>query len=333
MTTKRELVQKAFHNEPAERIPVGFWFHFLENDQMNSGLAHPELMQKNYAGHKKFIEQFQPDFVKIMTDGLFTRPANTLPAVYTAEDLYAFKPLPHDHAYFQACLALTQTVRGYAGDDVMVFYNIFSPLFHLSKYLNDSADLFSVDDLMQQDADAVKYALDVLGEDMCYLAGLVMTEGGMDGIYLSVNNSHRLIPLARYAKYVAPSELAVLDVANRYGDNQILHICGYRGRQNILAAYRDYPATVFNWAVHEENMTLARGKEYFRGKAVIGGFDQMPGSLINAGSRADIEAYVEKLLADCGRVGVIIGADCTVPGDTPLEHLSWVRDKVAELSR
>ena len=333
MTTKRELVQKAFHNEPAERIPVGFWFHFLENDQMNSGLAHPELMQKNYAGHKKFIEQFQPDFVKIMTDGLFTRPANTLAAVYTAKDLYDFKPLPHDHAYFQACLELARTVRGYAGDDVMVFYNIFSPLFHLSKYLNDSAELFSVDDLMQQDADAVKYALDVLGEDMCYLAGLVMTEGGMDGIYLSVNNSHRLIPLARYAKYVAPSELAVLDVANRYGDNQILHICGYRGRQNILAAYRDYPATVFNWAVHEENMTLARGKEYFRGKAVIGGFDQMPDSLIHAGSRADIEAYVEKLLADCGRAGVIIGADCTVPGDTPLEHLSWVRDKAAELSR
>ena len=80
-------------------------------------------------------------------------------------------------------------------------------------------------------------------------------------------------------------------------------------------------------------MTLAQGKEYFHGKAVIGGFDQMPGSLIHAGSRADIEAYVEKLLTDCGKVGVIIGADCTVPGDTPLEHLSWVRDKAAELSR
>ena len=331
--TNRELVNKAFHNEPTDRIPVGFWFHFLEMDQFNGGLAHPELMEKNYAGHKKFIEEFHPDFVKIITDGLFTRPAVTMPAVYEARDLYKFEPLPHNHPYFAACLKLAKTVRGYAGDDTMVFYNIFSPIFNLSKYLNDSADLFTVDDLMHQDPDAVKFALDVLGKDMSYLAELLMTEGGMDGIYLSVNNSHRTIPLEPYAKYVAPSEIAILETANRFGDNQILHICGYRGRQNILAAYRDYPAAVFNWAVHEEDMTLAEGKKYFHGKAVIGGFDQMPGSLINAGSKEDIQAYVEKLLADCGKVGVIVGADCTVPSDTPIEHLEWVREKANELSK
>ena len=80
-------------------------------------------------------------------------------------------------------------------------------------------------------------------------------------------------------------------------------------------------------------MTLAEGKKYFHGKAVIGGFDQMPGSLINAGSKEDIQAYVEKLLADCGKVGVIVGADCTVPSDTPIEHLEWVREKANELSK
>lgn len=328
MSTNRELVKKAFHNEPTERIPVGFWFHFLGDDQMNLGVAKPYLMEKNYAGHKEFIEKFKPDFVKVMTDGLFTRPGVTLPAVYTAKDLYGFEPLPHDHAYFEACLKLAKTVRGYAGEDTMVFYNIFSPLFGLSKYLNDSADLFTVDDLMRQDPDAVKFALDVLAKDLCYLTELLMTQGQMDGIYFSVNNSHRLIPLERYAKYITPSELVVLETANRFGDDQILHICGYRGRQNILAAYRDYPVTVFNWAVHEEDMTLAKGKEYFHNKAVIGGFDQMPGSLINVGSKEDIQSFVEKLLSDCGKTGVIIGADCTVPSDTPLAHLEWVREKV-----
>ena len=330
--TKRELITKVFHNEPAERIPVGFWFHFLDAFQFNSGLAMPELMEINYAGHKKYIEEFNPDFVKIMTDGLFTRPWNTLPAVYEAKDLYDFKPLPHDHAYFAACLKLAQTVRGYAGDDTMVFYNVFSPLCNLTRYLNDSMDLFRAEDLMRQDPNAVKYALDVLGEDMAYLSKLVMTEGSMDGIYLSVNNVRRTFPVNIYAKYIAPSELRVLEEANKYSDNQILHICGFRGRQNILAAYRDYPVAVFNWAVHEEDMSLAEGKKFFHNKAVIGGFDQMPGSLINAGKKEDIQAFVEQLLTDCGKTGVIIGADCTVPSDTPLENLEWVREKAMELS-
>ena len=139
--TNRELVNKAFHNEPTDRIPVGFWFHFLEMDQFNGGLAHPDLMEKNYAGHKKFIEEFHPDFVKIMTDGLFTRPAVTMPAVYEARDLYKFE---------KAAAAQPSVFRGLpeAGEDrprrrgltdTMVFYNIFSPIFNLSKYLNDSA--------------------------------------------------------------------------------------------------------------------------------------------------------------------------------------------------
>ena len=76
MTSKRELMQKVFHNEPAERVPVGFWFHFLTDDQLNSAVAHPELMEKSYAGHKAYIEAFDPDFVKIMTDGLFCRQHN-----------------------------------------------------------------------------------------------------------------------------------------------------------------------------------------------------------------------------------------------------------------
>lgn len=46
MSIKRELVLKAFHNEKTDRIPVGFWFHFLEGDEFNATLQRPELLQK-----------------------------------------------------------------------------------------------------------------------------------------------------------------------------------------------------------------------------------------------------------------------------------------------
>jgi len=333
MESRREFIQKVFRNEPVDRVPVGFWFHFLTDDQLNyAGLTHPDLMEKSYQGHKDYIETFDPDFVKIMTDGLFCRPANSLPAVFTAKDLYDIKPLPHDHIFFKESLKLAKTVRGYAGDDRMVFYNIFSPLFNLARYLNDTTELYTVYDLLQQDPEAVKYALEVIGDDMAYLAELVMTEGTCDGIYFSVNNCQRVIPLVQYEKYVEHSEVKVLDAANKLGQYNILHICGYHGAQNYLHAYKDYPAQVINWAVHVEGVSLVEGKKMFGGKPIIGGFDQMPGGLINVGSKEDIQAFTAQLLEEIGNVGIVVGADCTVPADTPLEHLEWVREKVNELT-
>ncbi len=330
MQDRRELIKKVLHNEPAERIPVGFWFHFLTDDQLNIGVMHPELMQKNYAGHKAYIEAFDPDFVKVMTDGLFCRPANTMPAVYTAKDLYDFAPLPHDHAYFAASVELARTVRGYAGQDRMMFYNIFSPLFNLTRYLNDSSELHTVNAFLQEDPEAVRHALEVLGQDMAHLAKIVMAEGTADGIYYSVNDCQRVIAPETYQRIVMPSELAVLEAANALGEYQLLHICGYHGAQNYLELYRDYPVAAFNWAVHVEGVSIEEGRALFGGKPVIGGFDQMPGGLINVGSKEDIQAFTRRLLESVNRVGFIVGADCTVPSDTPLSHLSWVREVVNE---
>ena len=331
MMTKREWVTKVFHNEPTDRVPVGFWFHFLLDDQLNIGLYHDDYLEKNVAGHKAYIEAYDPDFVKVMTDGLFTRPGNTMPAVYCAKDLYGFEPLPVGHAYFEACLDLAKKVRGLAGEDRLVFFNIFSPLFALTKYLNDGVSNVTVNELLDEDPDAVVHALEVLGDDMCRMVRLVMTEGKMDGIYLSVNNAKRVIPLVKYEKYIAHSEVKILDAANELGDMQILHICGYHGAQNYLAAYRDYPAQIINWAVHVEAMTLAEGKKYFYGKPVIGGFDQQPGGLINVGGEEEIRAFTRGIIEECGKTGIVIGADCTVPSDTPLEHLVWVKDEVAKI--
>jgi len=332
MTSKRELVLKAFRNEPVERIPVGFWFHFLELNQFNLGLDYPELLETVVDGHKKFKEDFDPDFVKIMTDGLFFRPRTSYPTITCPDDLRMIQPLPQNHRYFEASVKLAADVRALFDEDILVFFNVFSPLYHFTHMLNGSDDPSKALTYLMADPEAVIYALDIISQDLCYLVKRVFAETGVDGLYLSVNNAGRTIPAELYSKYISPSETAVLAEANKYSEHNILHICGWRGRINILSVYRDYDVEVFNWAVHEEGMNLAEGKEYFHGKAVIGGFDQMPGSLINAGNKEDIQAEVEKLILEGGKIGVIIGADCTVPNDTPVEHLKWVREKVAELS-
>lgn len=65
MTTKREWVLKAFKNEKVDKVPVGFWYHFTTDDERGDGF-NPEIFNKNIAGHKKFVSDVNPDFVKVM---------------------------------------------------------------------------------------------------------------------------------------------------------------------------------------------------------------------------------------------------------------------------
>ena len=111
----------------------------------------------------------------------------------------------------------------------------------------------------------------------------------------------------------------------------IAHICGFAGRVNNFDVYKDYPAAVFNWSLHTTHLSIQEGKQFFDScTCVIGGFDQIPGSLIHKGSREEIRRFVFDLLNVNGSAGFILGADCTIPSDTPAEHLIWAREACRE---
>lgn len=334
MSTKRELVLKAFHGEKTERIPVGFWYHFLEGDNFNKGLQNPELIQKNLEGHKQFKEKFDPDFVKIMTDGFFFLPYD-FSKVQTVEDLKKLEVLPKDHVFYEKNVELVKGVREIFGADTLLFFNEFSPLNHLLLGLGQLGSPFGLKkflEFLEKDAATVAKALDVIAESLNQLSTLVVKEGLADGIYLSVNNPNRGIPAQIYKEFISPSEKKIIEFANGLSKDNILHICGYAGNKNILSVYQDYPVEIVNWAVHAEDLNLKDGKKFFEGKAVIGGFDNTKESVLYKGTREEVEAYVEKLLNDVGKEGIVIGADCTVPSDIDIERLKWVREKAAALS-
>ena len=48
-------------------------------------------------------------------------------------------------------------------------------------------------------------------------------------------------------------------------------------------------------------------------------------------NKMPLEDYVEQLLNETGKEGIIIGADCTVPSDIDIDRLHWVREKAASL--
>jgi len=89
---------------------------------------------------------------------------------------------------------------------------------------------------------------------------------------------------------------------------------------------------IINWASSVEGFSLAQGKEFFGGKAVLGGFANEANSLIATGTKEEVQAFARKALKEAGLVGTMLGADCTVPSDISWERLEWVREAAADLA-
>jgi uroporphyrinogen decarboxylase len=321
----RERLFRAFRSESVDRVPAGFWFHFLTGGEFNSAVGNPSLLEKNVAGHKKYIEAFHPDFVKIMSDGYFNYPRGQGKTYDSPESLAQIDVISTDDPWVTQQVELVKRVVALQ-EDTAYFYNVFSPLTNLI-FLAGRDKVFH---FLAENPEVTAKALDVIARGLIVLAGEIIKKGGADGIYLSVTNPDAgKIPHPAYRRYVSPSEIQVLEWAAAAGGQQILHICGFSGQHNDLRVFANYPVNAFNWASHLEKVDLAEGKKIFGGKAVLGGFDNVPGSLIHRGSKEDIEAFTAKLLAAAGTTGVILGADCTVPGDTDLAHLEWVRQSAA----
>ena len=97
----------------------------------------------------------------------------------------------------------------------------------------------------------------------------------------------------------------------------------------MLNFYEDYEAGCYNWAQHTERIPLYEGRKLFPGKCVLGGFDNNPGTLIDTGSDAELDAYVRQLLDENGYRGFILGADCSIPNGIDDARVRAISDAAA----
>lgn len=316
--TKRERVLAALNLQPVDRPPVGFWFHF----QAEQGMG-----QACVQAHLDYYNRIDVDLVKIMCDGYFDYPNPAAKAVKEPRDWYALQPLGKDHPYIQEQLARAKAVKAGLQQERVILYNVFAPF---------SLIRFSVgDDLvmehLRKDPEAIAYALDVIAQDTCLLSELLLTEGGMDGIYYCVQGGekNRFTP-AYYREHITPTDLQVLRHANQFGDANVLHCCGWAGLPNHLEVWQDYPAKAVNWACYVEHLDLPQGRAFFGNRCVLGGFDNRPQGVLYAGTKEEVQAEARRLADQAGSRGVILGADCTLPATVDVERFQWVVDALEQ---
>lgn len=315
---KRERVLAALNCEPVDRPPVGFWFHFEAEKGRGEACVQ---------AHLDYYNRIDVDLVKVMCDSYFDYPNPVAKAVKAPEDWYAMKPLGGDHPFIREQVARAKAVREGLMEDRVVLYNVFAPFSLIRFGVGDELVMRH----LKENPEAIAYALDVVAQDACLLCEKLITEAGMDGVYycLQGGEKDRFTP-AYYRKHITPTDLQVLEYANRFSACNVLHCCGWAGIPNHMEVWQDYPAKAFNWACYIEEMDLKQGRAFFGGKCVLGGFDNRPQGVLFSGSREEVEAETRRLMDDAGKTGVILGADCTLPASVDVERFGWVVQAAAQ---
>ena len=270
MTSKRELVFKAIRGEEVERVPVGFWFHFVTLEEKGQGLNNPRIFQKSVEGHRQYVERIHPDFVKIMSDGFFIYPSNVYnPSVASVQELASIESIGENHPWIQQQVEVVQAIRATFTEDIASFYNIFSPISYLKRWFRTETSRGDkeVADLFLENPELFREILDVIAEDIAILTKAIIQDGGADGIYLSTQEiqDERITP-DLYQTYIEPSNIKILEAANQAGGINILHICGFQGASNDVTIFKDYPAQVFNWEPTMKQLVCLKVRSYSMAK-------------------------------------------------------------------
>ena len=325
---KRDLLTRAMNNQEVDRVPCGFWHHFILGKDQFIGLQEPEVLERAYQGHLDYYRLVQPDMMKIMSEGFFGYPPIMNNPLQTEDDLLRIRPVGENHPWVQKQIAHVRRIADQFRDEVMCSYNMFSPLQIIRikfDFLDLEFDKFV--HLAESYPEAFRQAGMAISEDIQALTAGLFHDAGIDGIYYCVQNIQSpMYDDEMYQKIVRPSELPVLELANSLQDQNILHVCGYAHHVNRLDTFKDYQAKVYNWAAHTERISLPEGKAFFKGACVLGGFDNNPGTLIDQGSPEELQAYAKSLIEENGYQGYIMGADCSIPNDIDDRQVRIIRD-------
>lgn len=316
---KRTRVLNAMNKKEVDHVPVGFWFHFGGEEAVGEACIQ---------AHLKYYRETDLDFVKIMCDNYFPYP---LPKIEKASDWASLEPLKADHPFIREQVERAKKIVEDIGKERCVFYNVFAP-FSSIRFGADAIGL-SDEQVMQhirEDRAAVMKALDVIAQSNALLAELLITEAGCDGVYYCVQGGEytRFTP-EEYRATIRPSDLYVLEHANRYSDNNILHMCGWAGNRNQLAIWQDYPAKVVNWAVFVEGLDLEDGRYFVNGRTSLGGFEthwdeHTQQGIIYTGTKEELQEYTRNLILNHGKTGLMLGGDCTIDAKLDWERIRWV---------
>ena len=311
---KRERVIAAFQGKEVDHVPVCMWQHvppaFWGDDDRFA------------AEQARFYRNTDVDFMKLSGDKYFGWPSPALRDIERAAQLYDVQPLGPRHPFIRGQIERAKKVVDALGGDCVTLQLVFVPLSCIRLAIGYPMMMR----LIREDPEAMKHACAAVAEDQKALVRGLIQEAGVDGIFYSVQNGEEnRFTAQEYRDWVMPSDKAVLDYANSLSDLNAIHFCAWEEIPNRLSVWQDYKAAVVSWSRYFDIMDIQAAKAHF-GCTVWGGFDNRPGSFLYTATREEIEREVSSLIAQGGKTGYILGADCSIHGELPEERIRWVAE-------
>lgn len=309
---KIERFRAALAGEPVDCIPCGFWSHFPEEMQFG---------EKSVRMHEQFYKDTDIDILKVMNEHLYRLDV----PVECAEDWRKIRSFPVAGSFYEDYLDEIRRVRAMVGEEVPILATIHGLLVSACHATDGPNQFTRLDNLitlhLKENPEAVYCGLEAIAETLAELCESCV-EAGADGIYYAaLGGEEQRFERELFETYVKPLEVRILERAGRKGST-VLHICKDHVR---LPMYAGYPADAVNWAIHECRYGLKDGRELFPDMALLGGFDDRSGILVE-GTRKEIRDEAARIIDEAGARRLIIGADCTLP--TELSH-GRIREAVA----
>ena len=316
---KRERVIAAFQGKETDHVPVCMWQHvppsFWGDDDRFA------------AEQARFFHSTDVDFMKLSGDKFFGWPSPVLRDITKAEELYAVEPLGPRHPFIRGQIERTRKVAAALNGECVALYLVFVPLSCIRLAIGYPKMM----QFIRENPEAMKYACGVIAEDVKTLVRGILQTSGADGIFYSVQNGEEnRFTEEEYRDWVTPSDKAVLDYANSLSSMNAIHFCAWEEYPNRLSVWQDYKAPVVSWSRQFDIMDIREAKKHF-GCTVWGGFDNRPGTFLYTASKEEIEQEVRSLIAQGGKSGYILGSDCSLHDELPMERIRWVVDEARRI--
>jgi uroporphyrinogen decarboxylase len=303
---KRDIVLTLINGStPPDSVPAAFFMHF--DPAAHQGQA---AIDK----HLDYFRHTGMDLVKIQYE------QNLPPAspIRRAED-WVRVPL-YPESFFEPSVQVAAGLVKAAGDEALVVMTLYSPFMWAANQAG-GADLAAH---FNENPAAVKAGLEIMTENVLNLVR-GCKRAGVDGFYASTQGgeSFRFPGTDIFEKYIKPTDLTVWEELKDCTFN-ILHVCDYAGGYDDLTPFLEYPGHMVNSSLKLGERTLTPGEiSQMFARPFMGGMDRH--GVLATGGLEQIRQAAEDVLAQAP-ARFMLAADCTVPSETPWEHLKTAID-------
>jgi len=302
---KRDAVLRILDGKQSQPyVPAAFFLHFA-----------PEF-REGQASVQKHLEYFRytgMDFVKIQYE-------QTFPTVSAIQKPGDWSKMPaYGHDFFAGQLAAVRGLVDALKREAVVIVTLYSTYMCAGHSTSDA--LLTAH--LNQDPDAVRKGFEIITDSLLYFVRECI-KIGVDGFYTSTQGGEagRFADKRIFDQYIRPFDLTLMEEANRACQFNVLHVCDYQRDYDDFTPFLNYPGQVLNCPLHVGSRTLSpKDAATMFNRPYMGGLERK--GILATGTAAQIQQEATDILKKAPEQ-FILGADCTVPAETP-----WANLKVA----